>query len=71
MIIFNNFKEREIDKLHEINHLINILSLTNKNYPPQMENITTYGITLLNFFYHITVNILNEVIKIKESEVIL
>ncbi|SOV74344.1 conserved Plasmodium protein, unknown function [Plasmodium sp. gorilla clade G3] len=72
LIMFNPiiyFEEKEISKLQHINNLIDKLSLVkNKKYPNHMENMTTYGITLLNFFNQVSLNILNEVIKIKENE---
>ncbi|SPJ08946.1 conserved Plasmodium protein, unknown function [Plasmodium sp. DRC-Itaito] len=72
LIMFNPvicFEEKEITKLQHINNLIDKLSLVkNKKYPNHMENMTTYGITLLNFFNQVSLNILNEVIKIKENK---
>ncbi|SBT70715.1 conserved Plasmodium protein, unknown function [Plasmodium malariae] len=65
------FQEKGIDKLHETSNLLNKLSsLINKKYPSQMESITTYGITLLKFLNQVTMNILSEVIKVKECEVV-
>ncbi|KYO01530.1 hypothetical protein PRSY57_0509200, partial [Plasmodium reichenowi] len=63
LIMFNPvicFEEKEISKLQHINNLIDKLSLVkNKKYPNHMENMTTYGITLLNFFNQVSLNILN------------
>ncbi|SOV21306.1 conserved Plasmodium protein, unknown function [Plasmodium sp. DRC-Itaito] len=72
LIMFNPvicFEEKDISKLQHINDLIDKLALVkNKKYPNHMENMTTYGISLLNFFNQVSLNILNEVIKIKENE---
>ncbi|ETW38188.1 hypothetical protein PFTANZ_01097 [Plasmodium falciparum Tanzania (2000708)] len=65
LIMFNPvicFEEKEISKLQHINNLIDKLSLVkNKKYPNHMENMTTYGITLLNFF--------NQVLKKKKKNI--
>ncbi|CAD2108290.1 conserved Plasmodium protein, unknown function [Plasmodium vinckei petteri] len=62
------FEEKEIEKLHEMKNLLNIAPLKKNNYLNNMEGITTYGITLLEYFNHVTINILDEVLKIKEGE---
>ncbi|CAD2094844.1 conserved Plasmodium protein, unknown function [Plasmodium vinckei lentum] len=62
------FEEKEIEKLHEMKNLLNIAPLKKNNYLNNMEGITTYGITLLEYFNHVTTNILDEVLKIKEGE---
>ncbi|CDU18801.1 conserved Plasmodium protein, unknown function [Plasmodium yoelii] len=64
------FEEKEIEKLHEIKNLLNIAPLKKSNYLKNMEGITTYGITLLEYFNNITINILDEVLKIKEGKLI-
>ncbi|CXI61138.1 conserved Plasmodium protein, unknown function [Plasmodium berghei] len=64
------FEEKEIEKLHEIKNLLNIAPLKKNNYLKNMEGITTYGITLLEYFNNITINILDEVLKIKEGKLI-
>ncbi|GAW81455.1 hypothetical protein, conserved [Plasmodium gonderi] len=64
-----SFEEKGIDKLQEIICLLDkVSSLTSKKYPLHMENITTFGLTLLDHFNQVTRNILNEVLKIKEGE---
>ncbi|SCN60945.1 conserved Plasmodium protein, unknown function [Plasmodium chabaudi chabaudi] len=62
------FEEKEIEKLHEMKNLLNIVPLKKINHLSNMEGITTYGITLLKYFNNVTTNILDEVLKIKEGK---
>lgn len=49
------FIEKEIEKLHEIKNLLNIAPLKKNNYLKNMEGITTYGITLLEYFNNVII----------------
>ncbi|CAA9988740.1 conserved Plasmodium protein, unknown function [Plasmodium knowlesi strain H] len=64
-----SFEEKRTEELLQMDVLLDqVSSSRKKNVPLQMENITTFGLTLLDHFNKVTRDILKAIIKVKEEQ---
>ncbi|KJP88868.1 hypothetical protein AK88_01558 [Plasmodium fragile] len=65
-----SFEEKRTEDLLQMDVLLDqVSSSKRKKIPPQMENIATFGLTLLAHFNKVTRDILKAILKVKEEQV--
>ncbi|KMZ99043.1 hypothetical protein PVNG_05169 [Plasmodium vivax North Korean] len=64
-----SFGEKPTEELLQMDALLDeVSSSKKKKAPPQMESITTFGLTLLGHFNQVTKDILKAILKVKEEQ---